>query len=228
MRLLTVTVSAFLISALAIGAEIPQPKAPGIESGNYVWNEMKDEALLVLRTKGDAKRGAITYKICHGCHKTGALGLVDGTYPRLAGQHDTVLIKELVDVRTGVRDNQKMYPFASEHGIELPEIADLAVYISGLPTPPDNGLGDGTQLAMGKKLYDADCKRCHGDTGEGDGKKFYPKVSGQHYQYLKRQVSNIRDGVRRNANPRMVKDIKNYTMQDIEAVSDYMSRLGRN
>ena len=66
---------------------------------------------------------------------------------------------------------------------------------------------------------------CHGDYGEGSAEKFYPVLAGQHYKYMLRQITEIRDGVRRNANPDMVKVVKKYSDEDLAAVVDYMSRL---
>lgn len=218
-----------LLSVLAgtrASAEVPaQPKGPGIESKDYVWNRPGGEKAEALKLKGDVSRGRIAYEICQGCHKPSGSGLPDGTYPQLAGQHATVLIKQMVDIRTGSRDNPKMHPFASEKAVSVQEIADIATYLQGLPIPEDNGKGDGEHLARGKELYGKDCRVCHGDSGEGDRLKFYPIVAGQHYRYLLREARDIRDGVRRNANPKMVKVVKNYTDLDLEAVSDYMSRL---
>ena len=77
----------------------------------------------------------------------------------------------------------------------------------------------------GKTLYDKDCSGCHGDAGLGDGPKFYPKVASQHYPYLYRESLDIRDGQRRNANPKMVKLLKPYSDEEIAAVCDYMSRM---
>ena len=63
------------------------------------------------------------------------------------------------------------------------------------------------------------------DYGEGDQAKFYPVLAGQHYKYMLRQITDIRDGRRRNANPEMVEVVKKYTDEDLSAVVDYMSRL---
>ena len=210
----------------ALAEEIPkQPVAPGIESEGYVWNEMKGEKLKALKAAGDAIRGEISYEVCAGCHEAGAQGRADGTFPRLAGQHATVLIKQMTDVRAGRRDNPKMYPFADKHVISTQDIADIALYLESLPVTPDNGHGPGVNLPMGKKLYEDDCEECHRPHGQGSSTKFYPRVSGQHYKYLLREAFAIRDGERRNANPDMVKVIKNYNSEEIRAVSDYMSRF---
>ncbi|MDP2752256.1 MAG: cytochrome C, partial [Rhodocyclaceae bacterium] len=53
----------------------------------------------------------------------------------------------------------------------------------------------------------------------------YPRVSGQHYRYLLREIHLIREGKRHNANPDMIKVILPYTDEDIGVVADFMSRL---
>jgi cytochrome c553 len=61
--------------------------------------------------------------------------------------------------------------------------------------------------------------------GEGDKAKFYPVIAGQHYKYLLRQMTEIRDGKRRNANPDMVKIIKKYDDKQLVAISAYQASL---
>jgi len=216
------TLAACAASALA---EDQQPRDVGIDSKTYVWNEMYAEKQQALKAKGDASRGQISFEVCQGCHRAGALGRINGSYPRLAGQHATVLIKQMSDVQVGRRDNPKMYPFADQHVLNPQDIADIALYPQGLPVPPDNGVGPGNKLDRAKQLYEADCVDCHGAKGEGDSAKFYPRVSGQHYKYLLREAVAIRDGQRRNANPTMVRLIKGYTDEDLGLVTDYMSRF---
>ena len=215
-----------LAPSLSVQAQVAmQPKIHGIESGSYIWNSTQSESLLALRAKADVQRGAETYRLCHGCHKAGATGTPDGVYPRLAGQHATVLMKELIDVRIGLRDNQTMYPFANERELSMQDLADLSAYISTLPSKPDNAQGEGKTLTRGKALYLKDCQTCHGKNGEGDAEKFYPKLAYQHFPYLKQEVSDIAKGLRRNANPHMVNIVKHYSDDDIMAVADYISRL---
>jgi cytochrome c553 len=202
-----------------------QPKEKGIEAPDYVWNAMTEEKRLALNAKPDPRHGESAFAICQGCHRAGALGRPDGSYPRLAGQHATVLIKQMTDIRNGQRDNPKMYPFANEHVIGPQDIADIAAYLEQLPVPADNGQGPGVDLDRAKVLYARDCRICHGGAGEGNAVKFYPRVSGQHFRYLLRESLYIHDGKRRNANPKMVEAIKPYSAADIEIVADYLSRL---
>lgn len=220
----TVFLGLALVSSLASGADA-QPRQAGIEDRAYVWNEMYADKAQALAAKGDAQRGQVAFEVCQGCHRPGALGRVDGSYPRLAGQHATVLIKQMSDVRSGRRDNPKMYPFADKHVIGPQDIADIAAYLQGLPVPANNGKGTGERLDRARTVYEKDCAVCHGEHGEGDAGKFYPRVSGQHFRYLLRESLAIREGERRNANPRMVYVVKALSEEDLAVVADYMSRI---
>jgi cytochrome c553 len=190
-----------------------------------VWNDIKGELKTALETKGDRARGAAAFEQCQGCHRADASGRVSGAYPRLAGQHATVLMKQITDIRAGRRTNPKMEPFIEDHILTPYDIADIAEYLQGIEISKQVGIGPGTDLTRGKQLYDKGCADCHGAQGEGNAEKFYPMVAAQHYKYLLREVQYIRDGDRRNANPDMIKVIASYNLADMQAVADYMSQL---
>jgi cytochrome c553 len=213
--MVTRALSAFFLAALGCSLALAEPQ----------WNSAYPELTEALRLKGDRARGEDAFVICQGCHRVGALGRADGSYPRLAGQHATVLIKQIADVRSGRRSNLKMLPFADHQAISVQDIADIAAYLATLPVPPDNGQGRGNELGRGERLYVMDCATCHGPRGEGHPQRFYPRLSGQHFRYLSRENILIRDGARKNANPEMVKAISKYSDEDIASVSDYISRL---
>jgi cytochrome c553 len=216
-------VAAALVAGAA-WAQPPPPKKTGIEGEGYVWNEAAGEKIEALKLSGNAESGEEAYEVCSACHLPSGAGRSDGTFPQLAGQHTTVLIKQIADIREGLRDNPIMYPFAITL-TDPQELADVAAYIETLPIPADNGRGPGTSLEHGKKLYAENCVECHGAQGEGNAEKFYPVLAGQHYKYMLRQITDIRDGRRRNANPDMVKVVKKLSDADLDAVVDYMSRL---
>jgi len=214
---------AMLATATATAQVAPQGK--GIESDDYEWNKMEGgEKELALSLEGDLENGEEAYEICSGCHLPSGAGRPDGTFPQLAGQHPVVIIKQIADIRAGRRDNPIMYPFAKSL-VDQQELADVSAYIQTLSIPTDNGKGPGTDLARGKELYDRDCVKCHGEKGEGDAEKFYPVLAGQHYKYMLRQIGEIAEKKRRNANPDMVKIVEKYSHEDQIAVVDYMSRL---
>jgi cytochrome c553 len=227
MKRLSLLALALMASAVAFAGP-PAPKKEGIESQDYKWNAQEGEKIEALQKKGDVKAGAEAYEICGACHLPSGAGRPDGTFPQLAGQHTTVLIKQMADIRAGLRDNPTMYPFAITL-TDPQELADAAAYIEKLCIPVDHGKYEGKdatiQISKGKELYEKQCQECHGVNGEGNKEKFYPVIAGQHYKYLLRQMTDIRDGKRRNANPDMVKVIKPYTDEQLVAISAYQSSL---
>ena len=228
-KALTLAIAAAFMSAAAIAAgPNDAPKKAGIESRDYKWNAAEGEKIEALKLKGDAKAGKEGYEVCGACHLPSGAGRPDGTFPQLAGQHATVLIKQMADIRAGLRDNPTMYPFAATL-TDAQELADAAAYIQSLCIPVDHGKYEGKdaalQISQGKDLYEKQCKECHGANGEGNKEKFYPVIAGQHYKYLLRQMTEIRDGHRRNANPDMVKVIKPYTNEQLISISAYQSSL---
>lgn len=227
-KVLAVALSIAFTASTAVLAQAPAPKKGGIEAKGYVWNAQEGEKIEALHKKGDVKRGEEAYEVCGACHLPSGAGRPDGTFPQLAGQHSTVLIKQMADIRAGLRDNPTMYPFAVTL-TDPQELADAAAYISSLCIPLDHGKYEGPnpdkELADGKALYEKECKECHGANGQGVKEKFYPVIAGQHYKYLLRQMTEIRDGKRRNANPDMVKVIKKYNDQQLIAISAYQSSL---
>ena len=215
----TLITAALLALALPALADETHTPADG-------WNEGGGEQDEALGLTPDHENGIYTYEVCSACHGLNGWGLPDGTFPQIAGQHPTVIIKQLADIRALNRDNPTMYPFALPQEIGGSQsIADVAAYISALPMNPDNGVGAGDNLELGAQLYADNCVQCHGETGEGNNEKFYPRIQGQHYAYLLRQYQWIKEGKRRNANPEMVAQIQKFTDEDTAAVLDYVSRL---
>jgi len=205
-----------------IGLTLTAPALAWLEKGGE-----RDEA---LHLKPDLENGLDVYEVCAACHLTEGWGTEDGTFPQVAGQLKGVLIKQLADIREGNRDNPTMYPFALPASIgDAQALADVVAYIEKLPMNPANGKGpwdkNAPEFAQGKKLYEDNCVKCHGEQGEGSLEKFYPLIQGQHYKYMLRQFEWIRDGKRRNANPDMVKQIKAFSDKDMQMVINYVSRI---
>lgn len=225
--------SAAMLAAALVGTSLVYAAGPAVDQKKFEENKQKKEWMSqggereeALHLKPNKDNGREVYEVCSACHLPEGWGLVDGTFPQLAGQHRTVIIKQLADIRDGHRDNPTMYPFAlpSEIG-GTQAIADVAEYIATLKMNPENGVGKGDDLTLGAKLYADNCVRCHGPDGAGDSEKFYPRIQAQHYEYLVRQYRWIKEGKRRNSNPEMVEQIKNFTDRDTLAVLDYVSRL---
>ncbi len=209
--------------ALAIGALLAAPALGD-------WNEGGGEQDEALHLTPDLENGMDVYEVCAACHLPEGWGMTEGTFPQLAGQHRAVLIKQMADIRAGNRDNPTMYPFALPKAIgDAQALADVVAYIEQLPMTPEWGKGPwppGTlEYTKGEQLYKDNCVQCHSETGMGDVEKFYPRINGQHYNYMVRQFEWIRDGKRRNANPEMVEQIKNFSNDDMLHVINYITHV---
>lgn len=197
------------------------------ETADEKQPKVTDEVILkALELKPDINKGKALYFNCALCHTPEGWGSPGGRYPQIAGQHKNVILKQMADIHAGNRDNPTMYPFAMSafsHGEQ--GLSDLASYITQLPMVPNNSVGPGMNLDQGKKLYADNCVKCHGENGEGDAAEFYPRIQGQHFQYLLRQMRWIKIGKRRNADEKMVKQIHEFTERDLVSLADYTSRL---
>ncbi len=189
-----------------------------------------DEAVQqALEATPDLVNGRRLYKNCAICHTPEGWGSPSGSYPQIAGQHQSVVLKQLADIHKGNRDNPTMMPFTKplfSKGVQA--LADVSAYIAQLPMVPNNSVGMGGRLDQGKQLYDEHCKKCHGENGEGDGKEFYPRIHGQHFKYLLRQLQWIKTGKRRNADKKMVEQFKQFSYNELSVIADYVSRLKPN
>lgn len=214
------------VALAALGLLTAAGPDPGAKTNVNVWNAEGGEKDEALTLEPDIENGKVVYEVCASCHLPEGSGSKDGTFPQISGQHRKVVIKQLADIRALNRDNPTMYPFALPKEIGgVQALADVAEYIARLPMTPENGLGAGTDLDHGAKLYKDNCVKCHGEKGEGDAEKWFPLIQGQHYEYLIRQFREIKEGKRRNSNPEMVAQIKGFSERDILAVMDYTSRL---
>ncbi len=175
----------------------------------------------------DLEAGKTIFGVCARCHLPEAWGNTDGTYPQLAGQHINVLMKQLLDIRNGTRQSSLMYPFVQQRTIGgYQELSNVVAYISTIPMNPDHSKGPWqkgtTEYIQGKKIYQQHCSGCHGDNGQGNNKMVYPKLQGQHFQYMSQQLSRIKSGVRL-VHPAMQAVIQNLEIEQLEKTVNYAS-----
>jgi cytochrome c553 len=178
-----------------------------------------------LKLTPNIENGSKVFKTCALCHSPEGWGTKDGHTPEIAGQHSSVIIKQLTDIRQGNRDNPTMLPFTNPDVIDKQDIADVAAYVEKLKMSPKNLTGPGDDLKLGEEIYAEECAECHGKNGEGDAEEFYPRIHGQNYNYLLRQLLWIKEGKRRNANRNMVRQLQRFSEKELRAVIDYSSRL---
>lgn len=188
--------------------------------------DQQDELQQALQLTPDINNGKKVYALCSTCHYRNGWGKQDGSFPVIAGQHRQVLIKQLADIRSRKRNNPTMFPFsdpATLGGVQA--IADVTAYIASLPPDPSPGTGSGESLERAQLLYEEHCAACHGTQGEGKAERFYPRLRGQHYAYLLRQLRWMKSGFRRNADAAMLAQLTPLDDQDLMRLADYISRL---
>jgi len=185
-----------------------------------------EEVARAIRLKPDAQHGAQLFEACTACHGTDAGGEPNGSVPRLAGQHASVLVKQIIDFRGGRRWDLRLEQVASRHQLQGPQaVADVASYVAALTPVLPATTGDGQQLDHGAQLYKARCQECHGPAGEGAAASRTPRIAGQHAAYLMRQMQESAGGGRPNMSAPHQALLATFELADFQGLSDYLSRL---
>jgi len=183
-----------------------------------------------LNSRPDLDHGAELFKSCAVCHGLSGGGTADGQVPRIAGQHFSVLVKQLVDYRSDRRRDPLMEYMVDKHLLKkAQDIADVAAYASEIESLPEAGVsvGSGEYLASGAMVYTRSCVACHGKSGEGNRLERIPRVAGQNYAYLLRQIHDGIEGRRPNFSATHIRLLKGLDYAEITGVADYLSRIPR-
>ncbi len=178
---------------------------------------------------GNAEAGQAKSATCAACH--GADGnSAAPMFPKIAGQGERYLIKQIANIRDGKRQAAAMMPFAVNLTDE--DIADLAAYYSS-QTGTNNG-ADAELAKLGERIYRAGieekdvpaCLACHGPAGKGMDLAGFPRLAGQHAAYTSDQLYKFSKGERANDEAKMMREIA-YRLHssEIEAVSSYIAGL---
>lgn len=178
---------------------------------------------------GDAAAGEAKVAMCAGCHMPDGNSVVE-MFPKLAGQGEQYIVKQLKDFKAGKRTNDTMAPMAM--AVMDEDMADIGAFFAKQVSTP--GTADETKLALGKDVYRGGninagvpaCMGCHGPTGRGNAPAKYPSVSGQHVTYIVAQLNAFRDGSRSNdPNGMMRSVVARMSAAEIEAVANYIATL---
>lgn len=179
-----------------------------------------------LERKPNLEHGSSLYEACVACHQPDGAGAADGDIPIIAGQHYEVIIAQLVDFRRTERVDLRMNALAARHHLKTSQdLADVAAYISIMPVQRTNEFGTGQFTALGAQAYRRACVNCHGAGAEGNGQLRFPRLAGQHYGYVIKQIDMMIRGTRFNLSWDHLKLLESLTQQEITGVADYLARL---
>jgi cytochrome c553 len=183
-----------------------------------------------LQSRPNLDNGATLFQACAVCHGASGGGTPGGEIPRISGQHFSVLVKQLVDYRNDRRWDPRMEHFAAQQVLKsAQDIADVAGYASEIETLPEAGVGvgSGEYLARGAEVYKRSCASCHGKTGDGSSAEQVPRLAGQNYAYIVRQIHDGVEGRRPNFPASHIRLLKELDYADIIGVADYLARIPR-
>jgi len=193
------------------------------------------QAVLTLAILGVAQaapsisNGSRLYTPCVVCHQPNAWGSPDGAIPSLAGQQERYLERQLAVFRSGARVDAAMQIVTAHAVFDNPHtITALANYLSSLNANPNPVKGSGEHLRLGQELYTHICAACHGVDGRGDSGNRAPRIAGQHYPYLQRQIEAAAALHKDLAPPEMTSALRGMRPQEKDALADYISRLGQS
>jgi cytochrome c553 len=189
--------------------------------------------ILIMALIGSAQAASATpggsrpYAPCAVCHQPNAWGSPDGSIPNLAGQQRRYLETQLELFASGARVDTAMqvvtaHPKSDEHS----DFAAVSKYLSALAWNPTPIKGSGEHLRVGQEIYTHICAACHGPDGRGHASNHVPRIAGQHYPYLRRQVEEAARLHRDLAPPEMTSALRNMRDSEKDALADYVSRLG--
>jgi cytochrome c553 len=165
---------------------------------------------------------------CASCHGAKGEGNAAANFPRLAGQPQAYLARQLRAYADGSRNNAVMTPIAK--GLPADQIDSVAAYFAGLSAPSPKAAAPaaqaqkrGQQLATvgDDKLGVQGCANCHGPGGAGEPPT-YPYLAGQHSSYLSAALGEWKNGAR-NTDPSMQMSMiaKRLSDSDIAALAAY-------
>jgi cytochrome c553 len=172
-------------------------------------------------------RGGVQFgRYCAHCHGGHAQGNADRAIPELAGQRFAYIVRQLANLTGFERDSNAMHGVLSQIELRGPQTwVDIAAFLNRALLVNRVQTGDGTRVALGRGIFHEQCASCHRIDAHGDADGFVPSLRNQHYSYLVNQMHKLGEGHRHNVDEDLVRFLRSFDEQDINATADYLSRL---
>ena len=184
----------------------------------------------LAQAAGDSVAGQGKVVMCGACH--GADGnSAAPNFPKLAGQGERYLLKQLNDIKSGTRPVVEMTGLLDN--LSDQDLADISAYYASQKMSV--GAADPKLVARGEALFRGGklnegmpaCTGCHSPDGAGLDAAGFPQLGGQHAGYLAKQLTDFREGNRTNDGDSMIMRgiAAKLSNKDIEAVSSFIQGL---
>lgn len=183
-----------------------------------------------VQAAGDPVAGQAKAVVCGACHGPDGNSQL-ANFPKLAGQGERYLLKQMQDIKSGARPVLEMTGMLEP--LSEQDMVDVAAYFASQKMSV--GAADAGQVERGQDLFRGGklaegmpaCTGCHLPDGSGIATAGYPHLGGQHADYIAKQLTAFREGERSNDGDSMImRDIAaKLSNKDIEAVSSYVQGL---
>ncbi|MCG8908515.1 c-type cytochrome [Pseudomonas nitroreducens] len=184
----------------------------------------------VAHAAGDAKAGQAKAAVCGACHGADGNSMAPN-FPKLAGQGERYLLKQMHDIKDGKRTVLEMTGLLTN--LSDQDLADIAAYFSS--QNGSVGAADPKLVAQGEALFRGGklaegmpaCTGCHNPAGQGNAEAGFPHLGGQHAAYTAKQLTAFREGERTNDGDAMIMRsiAAKLSNKDIAAISSYIEGL---
>ncbi|MEP6939943.1 MAG: c-type cytochrome [Rudaea sp.] len=180
---------------------------------------------------GDAAAGLTKAATCGACHGLDG-NPASSQYPKLAGQHEDYIARQIELIKSGKRVNAVMMGFIASLSVQ--DMHDIGAYFASKTSLP--GVADAKVVALGQSYFRGGdgkdgvpaCMACHGPDGRGNPGAGYPQLAGQYADYLSAKLKEFREGKGFSDDDHgkiMVTIAKNLSDADISALSSYLEGL---
>ncbi len=186
--------------------------------------------------KGDAAQAqTIANQVCAACHAADGNSIAPAN-PKLAGQPAEYITKQLQNFKGALKDPNKEgvrkspVMTAMVANLSDQDMLNLGAYYAAKASKSGTAKAP---YAAGQKVYRGGdtatgvpaCAACHGPTGAGIPAE-YPRLGGQHADYILAQLKAFRSGERANDTGKVMRTIANkMSDQEMQAVANYASGL---
>ena len=216
-----------MVASLAVStvSAFAQEAKPAAEAASAPAHAKAAPAKMV---KPDLAKGEASFTaVCAACHAADGNSGTPAN-PKLAQQHPEYLVKQLQEFKSGKRANAIMSGFAAT--LSDDDMRNISYWVASKKNKP--GFAKNKELVtLGERIYRggiadrqiAACAGCHSPNGAGIPAQ-YPRLGGQHAEYVTAQLNGFRDGSRKNS-VQMTQVAAKMNDREIKAVADYIAGL---
>ena len=180
----------------------------------------------------DVAGKTLAEQVCSNCH--GVTGMATSpNFPNLAAQQEEYLSAQLQGFHSQSRRDPAGYEYmwGISRSLTDKQIRELAAYFAAQQPRPQPLEGSEAQIAAGQSIFEhgiaekniPPCGTCHGPEGHGNGK--FPRIAGQHADYLVKQLTVFQRTDERPEGSIMKNVAHDLTAENIVNIAAYVQAL---